>query len=302
MRLICLSLFLLSFGEVLEAWITKWGITRLSFEAIPAWTRGLMQGHRKGTALGFLPVGVSNTLDELFSNLEKLKSVGESTLAGKSQSIKIKEARTMKEIASIVSLRVATFHPGLKTVNSYHQRVAEKIGRRIGSDGAVVLVATRAQRGDGVARGNSFYGNVVGTVEFCAKDFTNTTMETRGARRKLYVADLAIRGDARRIGLASRLLQTIEDYAIANDFQELYLHVDKGNEPALRLYKTLGFVEVGMADWARHFTETRLDNDADCFHFFMKRIKQSEVAVPVFQDQQQQVVREDSSVSISREL
>lgn len=184
--------------------------------------------------------------------------------------ILIREAREA-DLSDVVTLRTNVFHPEYRMHSSYHHRVKETVKERI-KNGASVLLAYRNEHG-GIARGNGFFGNVVGTVEFSGNDFKNTSMETRGARRKLYIADLAVREDARRLGLASSLLRTVEEYAKANGFDELFLHVDLGNESGMGLYKKHGFANLGMADWARHFTETRLKKDADHFHFLYKSLR-----------------------------
>lgn len=47
----------------------------------------------------------------------------------------------------------------------------------------------------------------IGTLEFNSFDFNGTSMESVGASRKLYIADLAIRNEYRRNGIATSLLQ-----------------------------------------------------------------------------------------------
>jgi len=97
-----------------------------------------------------------------------------------------------------------------------------------------------------------------------------TAMEHIGARRKLYVYDLAIRDDARRMGLARRMLQSVETYAVANDFHALFLHVDKDNSVAFEFYRRHGWEHVGESAFATLFTEQRLHHDASQFHFLFK--------------------------------
>ena len=224
-----------------------------------------------------LGIGMHPAIDGLLvparDGLQRIRESGllrirESILLPSNDKIKIREAN-LSDLPSIIHLRTNVFHPEYTMVASYHQRVFEKLRERIEVHGSIVLIAYRNKHG-AVARGNGFFGNVVGTVEISPNDFKNTTMETIGAQKKLYIADLAVRQDARRLGLATKLLQTIEDYARTNGFLELFLHVDKVNPQGLNLYTKNGYRHIGQADWATHFTEARLSKDADNFHFLYK--------------------------------
>jgi len=185
------------------------------------------------------------------------------------EDIKIREARSC-DLSHVASLRVSTFYPELKTVASFHHRILEKIKRRI-TKGSVCLVAYRNEH-NAIAKGNFYFGNVLGTAEFSPSDFTNTTMEHIGSWRKLYVADLAVRGDARRIGLATMLLETIERYAVENDYHEIYLHVNHDNEGGKRLYEKAGYSQIPEEGWAICFTEAHLQQSHSSFIFLGKSL------------------------------
>lgn len=111
----------------------------------------------------------------------------------------------------------------------------------------------------------------MGTIEFSSSDFIGTAYEHIGAPRKVYVADLAIREDARRIGLASRMLKEVEDYCLRNNFEEIYLHVDIDNENARKLYDKMGYIELCQSDPnVISFTESRLQKSYYGFIFMRK--------------------------------
>ena len=109
-----------------------------------------------------------------------------------------------------------------------------------------------------------YYLDTIGTVEYCASDFVNTSMDAIGSRRKLYVADLAIRKDYRRLGLATSLLMEIEKRCFVENFEEIYLHVEVTNQAAQSLYKKLGFIELPSDNEdVLSFTKARLEQPAN---------------------------------------
>ena len=121
--------------------------------------------------------------------------------------------------------------------------------------------------------GGKVYDNTIGTVEFSPTDFLNTAYQYIGAERKLYVADLAIREDARRMGLATKIIKSVENYAKGHNYDEIYLHVDVGNYVARKLYNKLGFIELSQDDeHVISFTESRLQKSASAFILLKKTI------------------------------
>jgi ribosomal protein S18 acetylase RimI-like enzyme len=117
-----------------------------------------------------------------------------------------------------------------------------------------------------------YFGNLIGSVELSPNDFFNTTMETVGSSRKLYAADLAVREDCRRKGVASRLLQEMETFAINHYFDEIYLHVEIGNSVARNLYLKHGYIEVPMNECTVAFTEARLQKPAEFYCLLWKEL------------------------------
>ena len=58
---------------------------------------------------------------------------------------------------------------------------------------------------------------------------------------RLYVSNIAVRGEHRRQGAAKALLLRAEDLAARWGYRSLWLHVDEGNVPAEELYRTLAY-------------------------------------------------------------
>ena len=119
---------------------------------------------------------------------------------------------------------------------------------------------------------NAILGNVVGTAEFNPFDFQGTAMTRWGARRKLYLADLCVRSDARRRGIGSQLLREAERYAAQRGYSEIYLHVDAHNEIAKRLYSQCGYHQHLYCEATKSFTESRLQQSAHAYVMFYKAV------------------------------
>lgn len=60
-----------------------------------------------------------------------------------------------------------------------------------------------------------------------------------------YIANVAVRPDCRRQGIAGKLLQVFLDFAQANGLAFLTLEVRESNYPAIALYGSRGFRSVG---------------------------------------------------------
>ena len=116
---------------------------------------------------------------------------------------------------------------------------------------------------------------LIGAIEISPNDFAGTVMEKIGASRKIYVADLCIRQDARRIGVASSLLRYVEQFAIQNQYEEIYLHVEFDNLIARSLYIKNGYSEIVDCDWSRAFTMQRLHKPPDSYVMLWKSLSQS---------------------------
>ena len=186
----------------------------------------------------------------------------------------IREAK-LNEIATVVSLRVHVFYPELRTMASFHSRIYDKLVDRIMRKGSVCLTAYRDKSSAtefGKASANDMFGNILGTIEISPADFQNTVMEHVGSPRKLYCCDLAVAPAARRRGLATTLLEAVEEYASAKGHDELYLHVEKGNAAAEALYLREGYQVLPRVPWSVAYTEGHLHKGYDNYLFLWKRI------------------------------
>lgn len=65
--------------------------------------------------------------------------------------------------------------------------------------------------------------------------------------RQAYILDIAVKPGHRARGIATRLLERAEEYAKDRGLRYIGLTVAPGNEPALKLYQKLGYIE----EWKR---------------------------------------------------
>lgn len=171
------------------------------------------------------------------------------------------------DLASIVSLRLNVFYPHLCGVEisneSAKQRILEKLKqrRRLGS---VCIVAFEST--------GFFSFNLIGAIEMSPSDFRGTNLNKIRTQKKLYIADLCIKKDFRRMGIASSILNAVEVYALANSYQEIYLHVEVQNLMARKLYIDKGYIDVGHNNWATEFTENKLQKPANEYVLLYKSV------------------------------
>jgi ribosomal protein S18 acetylase RimI-like enzyme len=105
-------------------------------------------------------------------------------------------------------------------------------------DRAVCLVATI----------NHQATEVVGTIEISARlPMYNSTAN----RRYLYISNLAVDGNYRRLGIGRELVTQCESIAKKWGFTDIYLHVMADNSAGQRLYSGLGF-EILSSDQPWH--------------------------------------------------
>ena len=60
------------------------------------------------------------------------------------------------------------------------------------------------------------------------------------ARSEIYVYDLAVDAEHRRRGIATALIRALQEIAADRRAYVIFVHADRGNEPAIRLYASLG--------------------------------------------------------------
>ena len=186
--------------------------------------------------------------------------------------VHISEVATRKELTGVVHLRAQVFYPALSAVCfDWKNRTERDLAKKIEDKDSIILCANR-NYGELISRGNTFFGNVIGTVEFSGSVWKGSPMEFIQGK-KLYVSDLCVRLDARGSGLGSLLLRLVENYAAASRYDSIFLHVERKNLAAHRLYRKLGYSSVGLADWATLFTEHRLGKSEEDYHLMYKSMQ-----------------------------
>ncbi len=87
-------------------------------------------------------------------------------------------------------------------------------------------------------------GKVVGYI-MCRVEYDNLYTNPERVGRKGHIVSLAVLPEARRRGIATELMRRAME-AMKNHYgaEEYYLEVRVSNEPAIRLYKKLGFKAV----------------------------------------------------------
>ncbi|HEY6133598.1 MAG TPA: AAC(3)-I family aminoglycoside N-acetyltransferase [Rubrivivax sp.] len=66
------------------------------------------------------------------------------------------------------------------------------------------------------------------------------------ARREFYIYDLAVAEDQRRRGVATSLIETLQNLAAERGIYVIFVQADHGDEPAVALYTKLGTREDVM--------------------------------------------------------
>ncbi len=87
---------------------------------------------------------------------------------------------------------------------------------------------------------------VIGTVEIGMRSRLTWPMTT--GNHILYISNLAVHPQYRRLGVGRQLLLSCESIAQQWGFSELYLHVLENNHQARRLYRNTGY-KLQEVDW-----------------------------------------------------
>lgn len=268
----------------------------------------LRRSPRYQTSLGFRTSSVEDIdMDELLA----LK-LTDPLPPGSPLKYTVRKAR-LHELSAIVNLRISVFFPELIDTCALHDTILTKLHARMNS-GTIVLIATQdnveaktpstssstssspssvmdlesypiqlSWQTEILQRMKSnmvFEASLLGTLEVSPNDFEGTAMEGVGAQRKLYAADLAIRADARRRGIATSLLKAVEELAVEQDFEEVYLNVEVDNESAKTLYLKNGYQEIPRSDWVVGFTQTRLVKPPEFYIMYFKAITSDKNSIP----------------------
>jgi ribosomal protein S18 acetylase RimI-like enzyme len=180
----------------------------------------------------------------------------------------IKQA-SFHDLGNVVNLRMNVFFPKFQTDVSFHSSILEKIRMRH-VNGAVIFMAFNNDYMNNPIM--KLKGGIIGTIELSGTDFVGTDMENMGADRKLYVTDLAVRNDFRRLGVATLLLKAVEEYARKEGYKEIYLHVEVENESAKNLYLRNNYNIVPQYNCVTQFAQSRLVRPYECYVMLSKQI------------------------------
>eukprot|EP01038_Epipyxis_sp_PR26KG_P009405 gene9405-12666_t len=183
------------------------------------------------------------------------------------------------DLGSVINLRTAVFYSAYKHDLAFQKTLLDKLRRRF-DRGTICLLAFRNcneiinsnKNSNGNNNGNRDYLEMVGSIEINSFDFIATPMEAIGSTRKLYAADLAIREDSRRLGIATALLKSVEFYAVKNGYEEIYLHVETENPVAQKMYLKNGYIIYPSSEPSNRFTESHLQRPAGAYVFMYKRL------------------------------
>ena len=63
------------------------------------------------------------------------------------------------------------------------------------------------------------------------------------ARSEIYIYDLAVDADHRRRGIATALIRALQEIAATRGAYVIFVQADRGDDPAIRLYESLGIRE-----------------------------------------------------------
>lgn len=124
-----------------------------------------------------------------------------------------------EDLQAIYALDELCFQPPFRFSLSMMRRFAE-------AQNALTVVAERA----GVIAG------------FCIAH-----VERAGGERSGYIVTLDVAPEERRRGLAQRMMQRIEEQAVAAKCVAMTLHVSVENEGAIRFYERMGYVRTRPA-------------------------------------------------------
>ncbi len=111
-----------------------------------------------------------------------------------------------------------------------------------------------------------------------------------------HVMNVAIDSGARRRGIGRRLCRALFDHAAAEGFDALTLEVRASNQPAIELYRHLGFAPVGVRPgYYSNADRTREDGLIMWLHDNVERRRRDARAAPQFQNCGDQECRDQES-------
>lgn len=135
-------------------------------------------------------------------------------------------------------------------------RLAQDLRARVDKGSRILVAAAPAGDPCGDVVGGQYEESreltLLGTVDLSTQEME---LPTHSLCDGMYLSHMAVVESFRRQGLGMRLLLAAEEEALQLGAEGIYLHVERENDAAIRLYKSAGFhVQSGNA---RHETFTR---------------------------------------------
>lgn len=164
------------------------------------------------------------------------------------------EAAGLEDLAECSTLLVASFfeaasrHPAFLAVTAHREHKRLRTHRRADSYSGDGERAPAAARHAQIVARHARSGDAVGYVDLDGRPKKDPLPGESHPRP--YLSDLAVRPDARRRGLATRLVAECERLAKSWGYECLYLKVEAANDPARAMYADLGY-EVIHVDSAQ---------------------------------------------------
>lgn len=122
---------------------------------------------------------------------------------------------------------------GIASRKSRAERLTLELGNRL-AKGSDIYLVEEAQPGDELRP-------LLGAADLSEQEML---LPTHSLTEGLYLSSMAVDAGARRRGIGRELLQAALQRAVERGASGVFLHVEKANEPALRLYEDEGFVRL----------------------------------------------------------
>ena len=164
---------------------------------------------------------------------------------------------TKDGLASVAQLQMEVFDPAPETAEK-PSLMASLFG---GGGGGTSSRAARVERlteelVERVAKGSDIWVVAEDDVPLGTADLSEQEMllPTHSLAEGLYLSSMAVDAGARRRGIGREMLQAALQRAAERGASGVFLHVEKANEPALRLYEGEGFVRLPASPRYSAFT------------------------------------------------
>jgi ribosomal protein S18 acetylase RimI-like enzyme len=150
-------------------------------------------------------------------------------------------------VAELVPMRGEEFEAFLASSAAAYADDNVKSGRwlREGSH-ARALEDLKASLPQGVDTPNNYLFEILGSPKNIVVGYIWCAIQDNYGQRSAFVYDVEIKPEFRRQGLATEAFEAIQDHVVALGIESIGLHVFAFNEPAIALYRKLGFQVTGV--------------------------------------------------------